>query len=426
VKLKHVFWMAVFSLLLVGAYPVLAQEGCPTEAACPEIALTPATLLGDFVVNDQVLAAGQNRVVLQVPAGQSVQIVVRNIQSPGEAGFNDLFVYGEATTTVNLRAGQTRLYTLSPRKQFVRGTLAHTCQPRNRQEGEDVSCQIIIDGVDRGIVPINEAAQFTLDPGEHLVRVQLVGGAVGLWEPNVKEQNTRITAGRTTNLRTQFDKRARLIATFADPSLIADFYLNDQLLATQVASIDQWLAPNQNYTVRVSNVAAMGGSGLYQWAEARSTTYLSPGQERTLQLRPTRQEIPLPDASMEQTAVALLNEARVNNGLNPLNINPTLTATAQAYSDVMAANNWFEHIGPDGSQPWDRALAMGYPSSFVGENILVASFKVSGRTAHNMWWSSPPHQENMLFPDYTEIGVACSTSRSTSGLYYCTMNLGRP
>src|SRR5262245_16384783 len=64
-------------LLFARGNSTAAQEppACPAEVGCAEITLSPNTLLGDFFLNEQLLAAGQNHIVLQVPPAQQNQIV---------------------------------------------------------------------------------------------------------------------------------------------------------------------------------------------------------------------------------------------------------------------------------------------------------------------------------------------------------------
>lgn len=285
------FQLFFVSLLLV-AITVLARSqatqaqevpACPVELACPEIILSPANLLGDIYLNEQVVAGGVNRITLQIPPNQAAQVVVRNIQSPGEVGFNELFIYQETSVSVNVGAGRSRQYTLTPRQQFIRGTLSHLCEPRNIREGEDVSCQLIIDGVDRGVFPVGQEAQFILDPGARVVRVQLVGGSAGLWEPNGIEQNANITAGRTSNLRTRFDKRARLIMTLNREGVVADFYVNDVLIASQVPSTELWVGANVAQNIVVRNVQPPTPG--FRWGEGTNAITLGPNQERTITVR---------------------------------------------------------------------------------------------------------------------------------------------
>ena len=278
-------FVLLLAIFIKTADVTYAQEPapCPVEVQCPVIVLSPETMLGDFYLGEQALVGGQNRAALQLPPGQTHQITVRNIQNPGEAGFGQLFVYQETAVNVNVRAGGTYTYTLYPRKQFIRGTLNHTCDVRSRAEGEDVSCQVLIDGADYGVVAAGEVIPFILDPGEHVVWVQLVGGSVGLWEPTAREQTTTITAGRTRALSTRFDKRAHLILALNQEGVVGDFYVNDVLIASQAAGTDLYVAPNVRQNVAVRGLTAT--SAVIGWNEPTSSITLAPNQERTLTLR---------------------------------------------------------------------------------------------------------------------------------------------
>lgn len=93
-----------------------------------------------------------------------------------------------------------------------------------------------------------------------------------------------------------------------------------------------------------------------------------------------------PDVSAyEQLLIELVNRARANPtaeaarfgiGLNdgigsntissdskqPLAPQQALVTTAQLYSDDMFQRDYFSHQSPEGSWPWDRTAAQGYPS----------------------------------------------------------------
>jgi uncharacterized protein YkwD len=58
-----------------------------------------------------------------------------------------------------------------------------------------------------------------------------------------------------------------------------------------------------------------------------------------------------------------------------------------------------------------------------GENVLMR-WDMSADGAFDQWWNSPPHHENMMNPEFTEIGVAFT--QSEDGAYFYTMVLGRP
>ena len=240
-------------------------------------------MVGEAFLGDVPLGGFQGRIILQIDPGPQT-ITVRNISDAVE-GFNELFIYQETTVNVNVSAGQTRAYNVRPRQEFIRGTLAHTCNPRNLNEGESVICQVFIDGAHRGDFPPGEAVDFIVDPGERLVAVQLVGPNADLWQPNFAEQTTTITAGRTRTLRSDFDKRARLILALNQEGVVADFYVDEQLIAAGAPTAEVWVAPNESHDIAARNLIDPVANGDYRWLDASSTANLRPGQERTITLR---------------------------------------------------------------------------------------------------------------------------------------------
>jgi uncharacterized protein YkwD len=104
--------------------------------------------------------------------------------------------------------------------------------------------------------------------------------------------------------------------------------------------------------------------------------------------------------------VVLINEARQAQGLHPLVQQAQLTAAARAHSRDMACNDFIAHTGSDGSTPADRVNAQGYDYSWVGENIFAGNS--SPQATFDWWMNSEPHRNNILHPNYTEIGIGYS------------------
>lgn len=296
--MKKLFFLSLLCmasfLVVVGIAGAQDAPVCPTEVACPEIVLSPDNLIGDFFIGDQQVAGGTNRATLQIPAGQAVTVTIRNIQSPGEAGFNELFVYQEATVNVNLRGGQTRQYTASPRREFIRGTLDVTCSPRNVREGEDVACNVIVDGAGRGVVPAGQSGQFIVDGGSRALRVELVGGSAGVYAQNANEQTVSVTAGRTRSVRVNFDRAPILTVTLNQAGVVGDIFLNDQLIAGQVNTTTLQVVAGQPYSIRVTNIVDPSAVGAYVYQDVTSSVTLRVNQERTVTMQLRRQAIPQP------------------------------------------------------------------------------------------------------------------------------------
>ncbi|MFW5748224.1 MAG: CAP domain-containing protein [Chloroflexota bacterium] len=117
----------------------------------------------------------------------------------------------------------------------------------------------------------------------------------------------------------------------------------------------------------------------------------------------------------------LLNAARQQVGLVPLRIDPRLVNASYEHSTDMARTRIMAHTGSDGSMPVDRALAYGYTSSYVGENVLVQP-ELHAAGAFDLWWNSPSHYEAMMNSRFTDVGITYAIG--ADGNYYYTMLLG--
>jgi len=105
--------------------------------------------------------------------------------------------------------------------------------------------------------------------------------------------------------------------------------------------------------------------------------------------------------------------------------NAQLTQAADAHSQDMAANNYFDHTSLDGRTFSQRIDATGYAWSAAGENIAAGYASVD--SVMDGWTQSAGHCANLMSQNFTEIGVACvpGTSNSTYSNYW-TMDLARP
>lgn len=102
--------------------------------------------------------------------------------------------------------------------------------------------------------------------------------------------------------------------------------------------------------------------------------------------------------------VDLANTDRSENQVRQLQVSPTLTAIAQAKANDMAAKSYFAHTSPDGHDPWYWFKQGGYLFSYAGENLAI-DFSDSA-AVEAAWMNSPTHRENLLNPNFTEIGIA--------------------
>lgn len=109
------------------------------------------------------------------------------------------------------------------------------------------------------------------------------------------------------------------------------------------------------------------------------------------------------DITMDKL-LTLVNQKRVESGLTPLNISSELsTAATQKASDMLSQDYW-AHISPTGTTPWEFINTSGYEYLYAGEN-LARNFMTSEEVVE-AWMNSPTHRANILKAEYTDIGLA--------------------
>ncbi|MER6527530.1 CAP domain-containing protein [Streptomyces sp. NPDC001508] len=107
-------------------------------------------------------------------------------------------------------------------------------------------------------------------------------------------------------------------------------------------------------------------------------------------------------AAAEAEVLRLVNEERAKVGCDALTANGALARLAEAFSEDMAARDFFDHTDPDGATPWDRATAAGV-TGLGGENIARGQADAAAVMA--AWMDSPGHRANILNCDFKTLGV---------------------
>ncbi|NTV41336.1 MAG: hypothetical protein HGA61_03635, partial [Candidatus Moranbacteria bacterium] len=105
-----------------------------------------------------------------------------------------------------------------------------------------------------------------------------------------------------------------------------------------------------------------------------------------------------------QAVVDLVNKDRFEKNIEPLKVSKELTAAAKEKAGDMVLHNYFAHISPSGSTPWQWIGQSGYDYSFAGENLAI-NFN-DPELQHLAFMKSESHRKNILNPNYKEIGVA--------------------
>ncbi len=102
--------------------------------------------------------------------------------------------------------------------------------------------------------------------------------------------------------------------------------------------------------------------------------------------------------------VSLTNDTRAEYRLTPLKSNQKLEEAAKLKAQDMFKNQYFEHISPSGSTPWQFIKQSGYNYTVAGENLAIDFTDLNA--THNAWLMSPAHRANILDKRFQEIGIA--------------------
>jgi uncharacterized protein YkwD len=132
-------------------------------------------------------------------------------------------------------------------------------------------------------------------------------------------------------------------------------------------------------------------------------------------------------ASFGTEVIRLVNVERANAGLGALTSQSQLTQAAQNHAFDEGCNFFMSHTGSDGSSALDRIVRAGYAYSWWGEN--VAAGYDTPADVMVAWMNSPTHRDNILSPNFTEIGIGYVNNPNDTTNYWYTywaMSLGAP
>jgi uncharacterized protein YkwD len=100
-----------------------------------------------------------------------------------------------------------------------------------------------------------------------------------------------------------------------------------------------------------------------------------------------------------------------------------LRRSAQEYAMVMARTDYYGHVGPDGTQPWDRMRSEGYRWRQAAENIAAGQTTI--QQVMTAWIQSPHHYANLIDPDLRHVGFGFAADVSSTYRSYWVQNFGR-
>lgn len=98
----------------------------------------------------------------------------------------------------------------------------------------------------------------------------------------------------------------------------------------------------------------------------------------------------------------LVNAERAKFGIGPLKPNSSLNKLAAAKSQDMVEKHYFSHLSPTYGSPFNMLISYGINYNFAGENLSIDQ---SADSAHTALLNSKVHRDNILNPNFREIGI---------------------
>jgi len=107
------------------------------------------------------------------------------------------------------------------------------------------------------------------------------------------------------------------------------------------------------------------------------------------------------------TLVNLINQERSSLGIRPLTENQKLNEAASLKAKDILEKDYFSHQSPEGATPWYWFSKIGYNYKYAGENLAIGF--LNSEDVYKAWVNSISHKENIINPNYKEIGTAVLT-----------------
>ena len=118
------------------------------------------------------------------------------------------------------------------------------------------------------------------------------------------------------------------------------------------------------------------------------------------------------NSNYAEEVLRLVNIERQKNNLQPLTLAKDLSECAMVRANETV--KYFSHKRPDGKNFNTVAEKGTYKK--IGENINGGA--KSAVQVVEAWMNSPKHRENILYPNYNEMGIACVYAANSKYQYY--------
>jgi len=131
------------------------------------------------------------------------------------------------------------------------------------------------------------------------------------------------------------------------------------------------------------------------------------------------------ELAYERQIFELTNVFRLKHGRSALSWHDIAAKAAKLHSADMAEREFFDHINPDGADPWDRMASAGIGDyQAYGENI-AAGYR-NAFEAHTGWVNSSGHRNNHLHDRFETLGVGVEHVVDSEYGWYYTQNFYTP
>ncbi len=124
----------------------------------------------------------------------------------------------------------------------------------------------------------------------------------------------------------------------------------------------------------------------------------------------TRADVNSDVLSFEEEVVSLVNDIRVEAGLQSLKLDSHISDVARLKSEDLRDNDYFDHQSPTYGSPFDMMESYNVEYSYAGENI--AAGQKTPEEVVNAWMNSPGHKANILKKEFDTIGVGYAVGGS--------------
>ncbi len=129
---------------------------------------------------------------------------------------------------------------------------------------------------------------------------------------------------------------------------------------------------------------------------------------------------PAPVFSSASDLISAVNAMRASKGFYAYQPNSILSSIAQSQASYEQSIGSQTDTGPDGSRPYQRALAAGYllagdittSGGYLSE-LLYGGIGISAQDAVNWWYNDPGHRPYLLSTIYEDIGAGVAQFNNT-------------